>query len=267
MIDIGANLTNKRFNGLIPDIIEKSLIAGVNKIIVTGTDIESSKQALLLAQQYDNLYATAGIHPHDASSLNAQSIDELNALLLAPEVVAVGETGLDFNRNFSTKKEQLTAFEQQIELASNCQKPLFLHERDAFKEQYQILKEARNNISGAVVHCFTGNQEALEKYLELDFYIGITGWICDERRGIDLQKMVHLIPNERLLIETDAPYLTPRTLQGKAKKSKNVPANLPHIAEAIGKLRQQSTNEIATLSETNSLKLFNLNKGSLESFA
>jgi len=259
MIDIGANLTNARFKGLIPDIIDKSLNAGVSKIIVTGTDIESSKQALLLTQQYDNLYATAGIHPHDASSLNAQSIDELSALLLAPKVVAVGETGLDFNRNFSTQKEQLTAFEQQVELASNSQKPLFLHERDAFKEQYQILKKARNNICGAVVHCFTGSQEALEKYLELDFYIGITGWICDERRGLDLQKMVHLIPNDRLLIETDAPYLTPRTLSGKAKKSKNVPANLPHIAEAIGKLRQQSTKEIAALSEKNSLKLFNLN--------
>jgi len=258
MIDIGANLTNDRFSGQIPVIIESASNAGVNKIIVTGTNVESSRQALTLAQQHSNLYATAGIHPHYANQFQDSQITELNTLLQESKVVAVGETGLDFNRNFSTEKEQLLAFDVQIELAANCQKPLFLHERDAFDRQYKILNKARESLSGAVVHCFTGSQQALEKYLELDFYIGITGWICDERKGVELQKMIHLIPDERLLIETDAPYLTPRTLTGKAKKSKNVPANLPHIARTIANFRQQSPEQIATFSEINSRRLFNL---------
>lgn len=258
MIDIGANLTSDKFKQIIAQTISNAKEAGVEKIIVTGTDIESSNTALTLCHQHSALYATAGIHPHHACDFDETSIAALSALLLHSKVVAVGETGLDFNRNFSTPDQQIRAFTQHIELAINCQKPLFLHEREAFDTQYQILKDARAEIKGAVVHCFTGTQVELEQYLSLDLYIGITGWICDERRGLALQKMVDIIPDNRLLIETDSPYLTPRTLTGKAKRSANTPANLPHIANFIATLRGQSLAQISTMSQQNSCALFNL---------
>ena len=258
MIDIGANLTHSKFAQNLDETITSAIAAEVEKIIVTGTDINSSKSALALCQNYSCLYATAGTHPHDASEFNQRSIEQLKLLLAHPKVVAVGETGLDFNRNFSSPSAQIKAFTQQIELAIDCQKPLFLHERDAFDTQYLILKDVRSEINGAVVHCFTGSQYELEQYLALDLYIGITGWICDERRGLTLQKMVHIIPDDRLLIETDAPFLTPRTLTGKAKRASNTPSNLAHIAQAIGGFRRQPLSHVATVSRQNSIRLFSL---------
>ncbi len=258
MIDIGANLTSQRFDKDLSQVIDNAKLAGVKSIIVTGTDLQNSLSAIDLCHQYKGLYATAGIHPHAASTFDATSYQQLAELLKSDKVVAVGETGLDFNRNFSTKEEQIYAFEQQIQLAIDSQKALFLHERDAFDSQYQILANVRKEISGGVIHCFTGSRAALEKYLELDLYIGITGWVCDERRGIELQSLVPLIPDNRLLIETDAPYLTPRTLTGKAKKAKNVPANLVHIAQFVAALREQSVEQLATFSSANATELFRL---------
>jgi TatD DNase family protein len=258
MIDIGVNLTNKRFDNDYQDIINNAMTAGIKALIVTGTNLEHSKKAIELCEQYNNIYCTAGIHPHDASSVNKDSFDEITSLAAHKKVVAIGETGLDFNRNFSSKTQQINAFEKQIELAIATQKPLFLHERDAFKDQYSILKGNAKLLNGAVVHCFTGDKTALESYLELGFYIGITGWVCDERRGLELQSLVKTIPDNRLLIETDSPYLTPRTLSGKAKKSKNQPANLIHIAKFIANLRQQSVNHIATTTTVNAKHLFSI---------
>jgi len=258
MIDIGVNLTNKRFDNDYIEIIDNSLAAGVDALIVTGTNLEHSKKAAALCDQFSNLYCTAGIHPHDASSLDNESFEQISRLAQHKKVVAIGETGLDFNRNFSSKSQQINAFEKQIELAITMQKPLFLHEREAFTQQYSILKQYSNALSGAVVHCFTGDNNALVSYLELGFYIGITGWVCDERRGLELQSLVKMIPDDKLLIETDAPYLTPRTLTGKAKKSKNQPANLIHIAQFIAELRQQSTNHITTITTTNAKQLFSI---------
>ncbi|EPJ43144.1 MAG: TatD family hydrolase [Osedax symbiont Rs2] len=258
MIDIGANLTNTRFANDLPEVLERATQAGIEKIIVTGTDLASSLQALQLCEQYPQLSATVGVHPHDASSLNPTILNNLRALLENPKAVAVGETGLDFNRNFSTPEQQVYAFDQQLNLAITSQKPLFLHERDAFSKQYSMLLGARESIVGAVVHCFTGSAGDLQKYLDLDLYIGITGWVCDERRGTELQELVKTIPDQRLMIETDAPYLTPRTLSGKKRKSKNEPANLAHIAERIGKLRGQSVEHIIAVSSANAKRLFKL---------
>ncbi|MEH6444155.1 MAG: TatD family hydrolase [Oceanospirillaceae bacterium] len=256
MIDIGANLTNSRFQNDLEEILEASKEASIDKIIVTGTDIPSSKAAIELSSKYQGLYATAGIHPHAAASFDQSSFEQLGLLLKHPKVVAVGECGLDFNRNFSTKEQQIHAFEQQLILATSSEKPLFLHEREAFSTQYSMLKEHVNDICGAVVHCFTGNQDALVKYLELGFYIGITGWVCDERRGLELQSIINLIPDNKLLIETDAPYLTPRTLKGKQRKAKNTPANLIHIAAFIAQLRNQSTQHIVKMTSANAQHLF-----------
>lgn len=258
MIDIGVNLTNKRFDNDYIEIIDNSVAAGVKALIVTGTNLEHSKKAVALCDRFANLYCTTGIHPHDADSLDDDSLAQITQIAQHKKVVAIGETGLDFNRNFSSKSQQINAFEKQIELAITTKKPLFLHEREAFKQQYSILKEHSNALRGAVAHCFTGDRNALESYLELGFYIGITGWVCDERRGLELQSLVKIIPDDKLLIETDAPYLTPRTLSGKAKKSKNQPANLIHIAQFIADLRQQNINHITTMTTANAKQLFSI---------
>lgn len=258
MIDIGANLTNKRFEKDLPQVLLDAQNAGVSQIIVTGTCIESSQAAIELCKQHSGLYATAGIHPHDATSCDTQALETLSNLLKQPEVIAAGECGLDFNRNFSPPATQIQAFESQLQLAADHQKPLFLHEREAFDSQLPMLEKYRDKLSGAVVHCFTGNKEALLAYLSLDLHIGITGWVCDERRGQTLCELIPLIPDEKLLIETDAPYLTPRTLTGKKRKAKNTPANLPHIAEFIAKLRNQSLEEVINITQRNANQLFKL---------
>jgi TatD DNase family protein len=182
----------------------------------------------------------------------------LKALLEHPLVVAVGETGLDFNRNFSPAEQQLFAFEQQLKLAAETGLPVFLHERDAHEQQLTLLKQYRSQISGGVVHCFTGNKEELENYLELDLYVGITGWICDERRGLHLQELIHLIPPDRLLLETDCPYLLPRTLRPKPKSRRNEPQYLAHIAEQVADLLKTDATTLARQTTENATALFGL---------
>jgi len=262
-IDIGVNLTNKRFDNDREIIIEEAEKNGVVKQIVTGTNLAESKKALELTKDFPHkLYSTAGCHPHDAEDFQLSDIEELYRLVKEANVVAVGECGLDFNRNFSPKQDQLRVFEQQLELAVECQKPVFLHERDAFEEQYKLLKQYASKLNGGVVHCFTGEVEHMQAYLDLGLTIGITGWICDERRGMDLYNSVHLIPNDRLLLETDAPYLMPRDLpkelRAKPKSSRNLPQYLPHIAETIARARNQSIGELAKNCYVNTERLFGL---------
>lgn len=259
MIDIGVNLTNKRFDKDRAQVISEAENAGVIKQIVTGTNLAESKKAFELTTDYQNrLYSTAGCHPHDAKSLNESDIEDFAQLLSHPNVVAVGECGLDFNRNFSPKTDQLRVFENQLVLAVETQKPLFLHERDAFDAQFQLLNKYANKISGGVVHCFTGKAEHMKAYLDLGLYIGITGWICDERRGVELYNNVHLIPSDRLLLETDAPYLLPRNLSPKPKSSRNLPKYLPHIAQSIAKAREQELLTLTAQCLTNTKRLFNI---------
>lgn len=270
MIDIGLNLTSSQFHNDIVDVIKNALAADVSTMIVTGTSVEKSQQALLLVGQYpDSLYTTAGIHPHDASSLNEQSISQLKALLNEEKVIAVGECGLDFNRNFSTPAEQLSCFEAQLELAVELKMPVFLHQREAHSDFMRLIKKYRSGLVDAVAHCFTGGQDELESYLEEDLYIGITGWLCDERRGKDLQDCVHLIPDNRVMVETDAPYLFPRNLKlpqkqaltGKKKKksrSRNEPQYLPHIIQTLAEFMNKSQSELALMTTENSRRFFRL---------
>lgn len=246
-IDIGVNLTNKRFDKDRTQVIQDAESNGVVKQIITGTNLNESQQAYRLTQDYPaRLYSTAGCHPHDAKNFTSEHLQQISKLLAHPQVVAVGECGLDFNRNFSPESQQIDVFEQQLELAVTVQKPLFLHERDAFEQQYEMLQSYMPKIKGAVVHCFTGSKEQLIAYLELGCSIGITGWICDERRGGPLRDIIHLIPDDRLMLETDAPYLTPRSLRPKPKSSRNLPQYLPHIAETVAQLRGT---ELASLSK------------------
>ncbi|BBB29233.1 TatD family hydrolase [Neptunomonas japonica] len=259
LIDIGVNLTDKRFRNDIEDVVQRAKAAHIRAMLLTGTSLSSSEQAVALCQQYpEYLYATVGVHPHDASSLNDQVLDELFALSQHPCVVAIGETGLDFNRNFSTPDEQVLALNNQIELAKTAKLPLFLHDREATSTQINILKPFASHLEGAVLHCFTGNKDALFSYLDLGCYIGITGWVCDERRGLELKSLVKEIPNDRLLLETDAPYLLPRDLPFKAKKGRNEPAFLQHIASSVAALRHTSIEQLAAQTTTNTRRLFSI---------
>lgn len=259
LIDIGVNLTSDRFHGRHQEIIEQSLEANVAIQIVTGTSLSSSEAALKLCEQFpDQLRFTAGIHPHDASEFDNKTAGYLKDLMQSPYCVAAGETGLDFNRNFSTPQEQELAFEAQLELTIEHQKPLFMHERDAFERQHQILKSYRDNIADGVIHCFTGSQKALFGYLDLDLYIGITGWVCDERRGTELQALVHNIPADRLMIETDAPYLLPRNMDKKPKDRTNRPAYLPWVLKEMSQHTGLSELDLAHKTSDNARRFFRL---------
>lgn len=257
LIDIGANLSHVSFEQDFDQVVDDARQAGLRHIVLTGTDLETSAASQGLALQQPGFFSsTAGFHPHVASQADAQAMYALEPLLACKEVVAVGETGLDFNRNYSPQNIQIEAFEQHLELAKQFQKPLFLHQRDAHEEFVAVLRKHRSQLIGGVVHCFTDTESALREYLDLDMYIGITGWICDERRGLDLQQHVRLIPDDRLLIETDAPYLLPRTLKPKPKTRRNEPKHLVEVLKTVAKCRNQSEQAIADLTTGNARRLF-----------
>lgn len=262
MIDIGANLSNPTFDNDLADVLQRAKDAKLQAIIVTGTNVESSIAALALAEQQPRfLYATAGVHPHDADNYNDAIEMQISSMLDNPSIVAVGETGLDFNRNFSTPDNQRHAFEAQINLANRHQKPLFLHERDAFEDFYSIIQANKNEKTQAVVHCFTGNETALKAYLDLGLYIGITGWISDKKRGANLREIIKYAPLDRLMIETDAPYLTPQQAGLKnqlSKKNRNEPWTLPFTAATLAECLGVETEALIEQTTENTKNFFNL---------
>ncbi|WP_302139082.1 TatD family hydrolase [Halomonas alkalicola] len=241
LVDIGANLTHESFARDLPAVLGRARAANVTALILTGTDREHAEQAVAMARRCSEpglaLYATAGVHPHDASRWDDGLAAAMADLHRQPEVVAVGECGLDFNRNFSTPAEQERAFEAQLGLAVACGKPLFLHERDAGRRMREMLHAFRDDIGDAVVHCFTADRDTLFGYLDLDLHIGLTGWLCDERRGHHLRELVGEIPLNRLMVETDCPYLLPRNLPAKLKGRRHEPALLPWIVREIAHWR------------------------------
>lgn len=258
-IDIGVNLTDSAFSKDLEDVLERAIESGVTQMVVTGTTADESEQAVALCAKYaDTLRCTAGVHPHYASEFTSETEKVLRDLYNEPSVVAVGETGLDFNRNFSTPEQQIKAFEVQLELAAESGLPLFLHERDAFKTQVEMLKSYRDQISNAVAHCFTGEKEALYGYLDLDLHIGITGWICDERRGSHLHPLLKDIPADRLMLETDAPYLLPRDLKPKPKSRRNEPVYLPHIAQTVASLVNKPIEQLSEETTQNTRRFFGI---------
>ena len=257
--DIGVNFTDKRLS--FAPVFERALTANVQQMIITGTSLEKSQQAEKLASQYPNqLFSTAGVHPHDASSFDQQTFSQLKALAQSNQIVAIGECGLDFNRNFSTPKQQLHAFEQQLILACELGLPVFLHERDAFDAQIQLLTQYRKDLVGGVAHCFTGNLSQMQGYLDLDLYIGITGWVCDLNRGQALREATKNLPLNRILLETDAPYLRPKGLANNRKvdNGNNEPAYLPYIAEEVANLMSISSESLMVACGENVQSLFTL---------
>jgi TatD DNase family protein len=258
-IDIGANLTHDSFAHDREAVIERARQAGVVQIIVTGASIDSSTAALELTRAHPGtLVATAGVHPHHAASLQQSDLPRLRELLAQPAVVAAGECGLDYYRNFSEPRTQRQAFEWQLRLAADCGKPVFLHQRDAHGDFVALLREHRVNLAGGVAHCFTAGERELEDYLQLDLSIGITGWINDERRGSHLGALMPRIPGGRLLLETDAPYLLPRDLTPKPATRRNEPMHLAHIGAAVARARGQSAQQCALETTAHARALFGL---------
>ena len=234
LVDIGANLGHESFDRDREQVLARAREAGVAQIVVTGASEAESVTALGVARsEPGTLFSTAGVHPHHAKEWRSGSAAALERLAAEPEVVAIGETGLDFNRDFSPRPNQERAFEAHLELAAGLGMPVFLHERDAHERFLAIVSRWRDRLPRAVVHCFTGDRTALDAYVDLDLHVGVTGWICDERRGLHLREIVGRVPFDRLMIETDAPYLLPRDLVPKPKTRRNEPMHLPHILRAV----------------------------------
>lgn len=234
VIDIGVNLGNRAFASDREAVLQRARDVGVTGIVVTGTSVSASEEAHTIASEHEGyLWSTAGVHPHDAKTCDDRTLERLRELASRRCVVAIGECGLDFNRDFSPRPDQERWFDAQLGLAAELGMPVFLHERDASDRFLAILKDHRDRLPGAVVHCFTGEEGPLRSYLDIDCHIGITGWICDERRGTHLRSLVRIIPPERLMAETDAPFLLPRDLRPKPKTRRNEPMHLPHVVRTI----------------------------------
>ena len=258
MIDIGANLTHRSFEDDRDQVLARARSAGVEGIIVTGTSTAESRAAVGFAATHADVWSTAGVHPHEAKSVSAGWIDDIAALASRPDVVAIGEAGLDFNRNFSPPSAQRDVFAAQIQLAGQLDMPLFVHDRDSEGETARLLADHRAKPDRVVIHCFTGSAKDLDTWLDAGYYIGITGWICDTRRGGELRTLAPRIPSDRLLIETDAPYLMPRTMLPKPRSRRNEPAFLVEVANALAALRGATATEIAEITADNARRAFRL---------
>lgn len=262
MIDIGANLASSSFSNDLDDVLDRANQAGITKIIVTGSCFESNKNSLQLAHEHQNfLYSTAGLHPHHASQWNNDVEIQIKSLINDELVVAIGEAGLDYNRKFSEPEQQCRVFEEILEIASKSTKPLFLHQRDAHDDFYALLRANQSICTRSVVHCFTDTESSLKALLDLGCYIGITGWLCDKKRGENLRDIVRYIPLNRLLIESDAPYLMPHRDKLKktmAQKNRNEPSTLSYVVEQLAKSLGTTKNEIVDATTQNANVLFNL---------
>lgn len=246
LIDIGANLSHGAFRDDLDAVLKRAREAGVATILITGTSVAASHAAVDLASgRAPQLYATAGVHPHEAASFTDYTLSELRALAADPAVKALGECGLDYYRNLSPRPAQLHAFEAQLGLAAELRLPVFVHDREAHADLLALLERYRERLVGAVVHCFTGERHELRAFLDLDLHIGITGWICDERRGLHLRELVRDIPADRLMLETDAPYLLPRTIKPPPAHRRNEPAFLPFVLRAVAESTGRPAEQVA----------------------
>ena len=261
LIDIGINLTHDSFDADRAAVLARAAAAGVSQMVVTGASLKGNAKAIeLAAASPDRLAATAGMHPHHATEFNDATLDLLRAQARTAQVAAVGECGLDYFRNYAPRAAQLAAFEAQLALAVELQKPVFLHQRDASADFLSLLRKWRPRLTGAVAHCFTDDARVARQCLDLDVHIGITGWICDERRGHHLRDVVRAIPAGRLMLETDGPYLLPRDLTPKPRSRRNEPAYLPHIASAVAAARGESLQELAAHTTRTAREFFSLPK-------
>jgi TatD DNase family protein len=257
LIDIGANLAHDSFDADRDAVMARARAEGVVQMIITGSSEEATRRAIELSRAHPGvLFATCGVHPHHAADLTDATRPALKELARAPEVRAVGECGLDYFRDFSPRDLQRRAFGWQLELARSTGKPVFLHQRDAHDDFVAILKE--HGVTNGVAHCFTAGEKERDAYLELGLHIGITGWINDERRGLHLRDVVKGIPADRLMVETDAPYLLPRDIKPAPKSRRNEPHYLPYVVRAIAKARGETPDSVAASSTATARRFFRL---------
>lgn len=254
-IDAGINLTDKRF-GDINTLRQQCDEHQISNIIAIGTTLADSIASHQLANEYDFVHSTAGIHPHYTKDASDQDMLALRQLASQSNIVAIGECGLDFNRNFSPPAIQLKRFEQQLVIACDTGLPVYLHERDAFEHQYELLTRYASDLTGGLVHCFTGNEQQMNAYLELGFHIGITGWLTDTKRGQSLRDAVTQLPLSRLVLETDAPYLVPKNIRPRPRHCS--PIHIPLIAAEFANLSGHSIEQIQHQSSQNTINLFSL---------
>ena len=257
LVDIGANLAHDSFDADRDAVLARAAAAGVTQMVITGSSEEATRRAIELARAHPRaLFATCGVHPHHAADLNKDTLPAIQALAREPEVRAVGECGLDYFRDFSPRDLQRRAFAWQLELARTTGKPVFLHQRDAHDDFIAMLKEHR--VTHGVAHCFTAGEKERDAYLELGLHIGITGWINDERRGVHLRDVVRGIPADRLMVETDAPYLLPRDIRPAPKSRRNEPHYLPYVVRAIAQARGETPEAVAAASTATARAFFAL---------
>ena len=255
--DIACNFTSERFDKDLDDVINRAITNKITKFGLICSRLSDIDKLLKIYDKYSkHMFCTIGVHPHHANEINDQYLKKLKEAVNLNDPDAIGETGLDFFRNLSTYDEQIYAFEEQIKIAIDTNKPLFLHQRDSHDDFIKILREYSSDINKAVVHCFTGTQEQLEDYLELDCYIGVTGWICDEKRNVELRKTIKNIPLEKLMIETDCPYLIPKNLPNKPKNNRNEPINLNHIVNEIAVLMEIDIDSLRKQTFKNTINYF-----------
>ncbi|MEZ5440531.1 MAG: TatD family hydrolase [Lysobacterales bacterium] len=259
LVDIGANLGHESFSHDLDEVLARARAACVRQLVITGASAQGSRDALAVVERGgEGLWATAGLHPHHAADYDSDFESELERLHEDPRVIAVGETGLDYFRDFSPRPAQAFAFERHLALAQRNGKPLFLHQRDAHADFMAILRPLRDRLGKIVVHCFTGTRAELHDYLDLDLHIGLTGWICDERRGQHMHEFLPDIPADRLMIETDSPYLLPRTLRPKPSHRRNEPAFLPEVLRVLAEVRRQDPDELARQTTATAQAFFGL---------
>lgn len=259
LVDVGINLGHDSYDHDRDQVVRRAVDAGVTRMVITGASLEGAARAAELCRSWPELMrATAGVHPHHADELTGERTAELTRLLSDPLVTSAGECGLDYFRDFSPRPSQRRAFVAQLELAADLGKPVFLHQRDAHADFMAILDDFLPRLPRAIVHCFTGTAGELDAYLDRGMSVGITGWICDERRGLGVKALVPHIPLERLMIETDGPYLMPRNIQPKPGHRRNEPMYLRYVFDAICEVRTEAPAEIAATTTYNALQFFDL---------
>ncbi len=261
LVDIAGNLTNKAFREDLSAVLARAEAADLHAIVVAGVSTTTSRRGWEMAADHRGsvrLVATSGIHPHHASQGGPQALAEIAEIAAKLGCIAVGECGLDYNRDFCPRDVQRKTFEAQLEIAAGLKKPVYLHERDAHEDFLAIMTRWRPQLIGGVVHCFTGTGEAMRAYLDLDLHVGFTGWLCDERRGTHLRALVKDVPAGRFMVETDAPYILPRDLPARPKSGRNEPAYVRHIAQVIARLRDETEAELAAHTTATARQLFAL---------
>ena len=255
--DIACNFTSERFDNDLDEVINQAIVNNITKFGLVCSRLSDIDKLLEIYNRYSkDMFFTIGVHPHHANEINEEYLKKLKEVINNNNPHAIGETGLDFFRNLSTYEEQIYAFEEQIKIAIDTNKPLFLHQRDSHDDFIKILRKYSSDINKSVVHCFTGTKKQLNDYLELDCYIGVTGWICDAKRNVELRKTIKNIPLERLMIETDCPYLIPKNLEEKPKNNRNEPTYLNHIADEVATLMKKDINDIREKTYKTSLSFF-----------